>query len=249
MEVTTVLYRLLMIEFILLGTQVQDSSTQKSDALLLRIDPNRQQHFEYHTVSFHCEGGDGSSQLRRVRSSEEINPECQNKRTSTGFVCTISNIYIADSGEYWCKTKGGQISNSVNITVTAGSVILDSPALPVSEGDALTLSCKDKTTTPHLSAVFYRDDVKKESSSTGELIINSANKSHEGLYKCIIPGAGESPESLLAVRALHREMCPCSDPSFYVVLILRTVFTIVLVALLLLLVGLLHCGKLTVTHK
>uniref|UniRef100_A0A671TNF3 Ig-like domain-containing protein n=1 Tax=Sparus aurata TaxID=8175 RepID=A0A671TNF3_SPAAU len=176
-----------------------------SDALLLRIDPNRQQHFEYHTVSFHCEGGDGSSQLRRVRSSEEINPECQNKRTSTGFVCTISNIYIADSGEYWCKTKGGQISNSVNITVTAGSVILDSPALPVSEGDALTLSCKDKTTTPHLSAVFYRDDVKKESSSTGELIINSANKSHEGLYKCIIPGAGESPESLLAVRgkSLH----------------------------------------------
>lgn len=38
-------------------------------------------------------------------------------------------------------------------------------------------------------------------------------------------------------------------PYLYVVLLLRTVFTIVLVPLLLLLVGLLHCGKLRVTHK
>lgn len=89
-----------------------------SAALLLRIDPNRQQYFEYHPVSFHCEGGDDSTQLRGVRSSEVMNPACQNERTSTGFSCTISNIYVADSGEYWCETKGGQRSDSVYITVT-----------------------------------------------------------------------------------------------------------------------------------
>ena len=94
-----------------------------SDAVFLRIRPNRQQHFSYHPISFQCEGGDGSSQLRGVRSSEEINPACQNKRTSTGFVCTISNIYVADSGEYWCETKGGQRSNSVNITVTGRFIV------------------------------------------------------------------------------------------------------------------------------
>lgn len=96
-----------------------------SDAVFLRIHPNRQQHFEYDPVSFHCEGGDGSAQLRGIRSSEEINPECQRKRTSTGFVCTISNIYVADSGEYWCETKGGQRSNSVNITVTGKFIVTE----------------------------------------------------------------------------------------------------------------------------
>ena len=89
-----------------------------SDALCLRIDPNRQQHFEYEPVSFYCEGSDSSTQLRRVRNSVEMNPVCQNKRTSTGPSCTISNIYVADSGEYWCETKGGRRSNTVNITVT-----------------------------------------------------------------------------------------------------------------------------------
>lgn len=89
-----------------------------SDALCLRIDPNRLQYFEYDPVSFYCEGSDSSTQLRRVRNSVEMNPECQNKRTSTGSSCTISNIYVADSGEYWCETKGGQRSDSVYITVT-----------------------------------------------------------------------------------------------------------------------------------
>ena len=79
-------------------------------------------------------------------------------------------------------------------------MILDSPALPVLEGGAVTLSCKKKTTTHHLSAVFYKDGVLIESSSTGDLIINNINKSHEGFYKCSTHDAGESPGSWLAVR-------------------------------------------------
>ena len=84
-------------------------------------------------------------------------------------------------------------------------MILDSPALPVSDGGAVTLSCKDKTTIPNILAVFYKDDVQKESSSTGEMIINNVNKSHEGLYKCSIHGGGESPGSWLAVRGEKQE--------------------------------------------
>ena len=53
----------------------------------------------------------------------------------------------------------------------------------------------------------------------------------------------------LVFAAVDRETCPCSDQSSYVLLLLRTVFTMVMVALLLLLVGLLHCGKLPRTHK
>ena len=101
----------------------------------------------------------------------------------------------------WLRHFIWNMSNNIFWTCcSAGSVILDSPALPVSDGGAVTLSCKDKTTTRHLSAVFYKDDVQKESSCTGELIIDNANKSHEGLYKCSLPGARESPGSWLAVR-------------------------------------------------
>ena len=53
----------------------------------------------------------------------------------------------------------------------------------------------------------------------------------------------------LVSAAHHRDTCAFSDLFIHVLLLLRTVFTIVMVLLLLLLVGLLHCGKLTVAHK
>ncbi|KAM8747525.1 Fc receptor-like protein 5 [Acanthopagrus schlegelii] len=235
MEAAALCVRLLMLEFILLATTGQKSYAVYGDALCLRIHPNRQQYFEYHSVSFHCDGPDSLSLLRRVNSSEQINPACQNKRTSTGFICTISNIYVADSGEYWCETKGGQRSNSVNITVTDGSVILDIPALPVLEGGAVTLSCKKKTTTHHLSADFYKDGVQIESSSTGDLIINNVNKSHEGFYKCSTHDAGESPGSWLAVRD-----APPSDGNTRTLSPAEITVTILFLALLLLAVGFLY---------
>ena len=43
---------------------------------------------------------------------------------------------------------------------------------------------------------------------------------------------------------VHKETHPSSDHSCHIYLVLRTVLTVVMVALLLLLVGLLHCGKL-----
>lgn len=93
-----------------------------SDATLLHITPDRLQHFEYESVSFHCEGTAGSTRLRGIRNTEEFEPACVNNRTSTGFFCTIDKIYLADSGEYWCETEGGERSNSVNISVTGAFV-------------------------------------------------------------------------------------------------------------------------------
>ncbi|XP_059210262.1 low affinity immunoglobulin gamma Fc region receptor II-b-like [Centropristis striata] len=216
-----------MFEFIQLN-----SYTQKSDAVFLRITPNRLQHFQYDTVSFDCVESDASTKLRALKKTEKkCVPECVIK-TYAGSSSTIKRVYQSDSGEYWCETGGGERSSRVNITVAAGSVILESPVLPVKEGINVTLSCRKKASSSNLPADFYKDGLLI-SSSTGEFTIWAVSKSDEGLYKCSSSDGGESAESWLAVRGET----------------LHLVFTIVMVALLLLLVGLLHCGKLTVTQK
>ncbi|CAK6982044.1 low affinity immunoglobulin gamma Fc region receptor II-like [Scomber scombrus] len=244
-----------MLEIIQLGTQSLKKTV--SDAVFLRITPNRQQHFQLASVSLNCDGIDDSIQLRGIRTNDKFTPACQIKRTQTGSFCTIDRAFPGDSGEYWCETNGGERSNSISITVTGGSVILESPVLPVTEGDNVTLRCRDKKNSTNLQADFYKDGVLMQSSPVAEMTINSVSKSDEGLYRCSISDGGTSPESWLAVRvfACHKETQSSSSDdtshdclhSCHIYLILRAVFTIVMVALLLLLVGLLHCGKLKVT--
>ncbi|XP_026225399.1 high affinity immunoglobulin gamma Fc receptor I-like isoform X4 [Anabas testudineus] len=133
---------------------------------------------------------------RRLKGFETI---CSSSWEMSTGPCTIKNAFIADSGEYWCQASGDTRSSTVNVTVTAGSVILESPVLPVMEGDDVTLRCRKKQAPSNLTAEFYKDGHFMGSSSTGEMIVHSVSRSHEGLYKCSISGAGESPESWLKV--------------------------------------------------
>ncbi|XP_049922594.1 LOW QUALITY PROTEIN: low affinity immunoglobulin gamma Fc region receptor III-A-like [Epinephelus moara] len=226
MEVTALCIRLMMTVLFLLCAR-----DQKVDSAVLHTEPNRLQFFEYEPVTFHCEG----------LKEEELSCKTSSSLPSSGSSCAIRNAYLDDSGEYWCEGKGGKKSNSVNITVTNGSVILESPVLPVEEGnnDNVTLTCRNKTTSSNLTADFYKDGLIIRSSSTGEMIIHSVSKSDEGLYKCNISGAGESPESWMAVR---EETTPTSSnptssgPTPWIV-------TTLLLMVLLLVVGLLHLCK------
>ena len=81
---------------------------------------------------------------------------------------------------------------------SGGSVILESPAVPVMEGESVTLICRNQTST--LSADFYKDGRLIRSSSSGNITIHRVSKSDEGLYKCNISDGGQSPDSWLAVR-------------------------------------------------
>ncbi|XP_076581686.1 low affinity immunoglobulin gamma Fc region receptor III-A-like [Chaetodon auriga] len=205
MEVTALSVRLWINGLMLLFAHVQQSHAQTSEAAFLRIVPSRLQLFEYDSVSFTCEGFDVSAGCK-VRNIKEIIPKCSNHTATSTMTCTINYAYPSDSGGYWCEGGGGEISNTVNITVTAGSVILESPVLPVMEGDAVTLQCRNKTTSSNLTVDFYKDGLHIGTSSTGNMTIERVLKAHEGLYKCNISGAGESPESWLAVRGkLDRE--------------------------------------------
>ncbi|XP_038586902.1 uncharacterized protein LOC119912001, partial [Micropterus salmoides] len=112
---------------------------------------------------------------------------------SAGSSCNIGYIDPVDSGVYWCESREGATSNTINITVTGGPVILQSPVLPVMEGHDVTLHCKTKTSPSNLPAGFYKDGSLIRTEPTGHMTIHHVNKSDEGLYKCNISGRGESP--------------------------------------------------------
>ncbi|XP_035850140.1 low affinity immunoglobulin gamma Fc region receptor II-like [Sander lucioperca] len=221
MEVTSLCIRLLLNVLLLLAAHGHHSYAEKgvlksvflfiyfllfftvSDAAFLSIIPTRLQFFEYESFSFTCEGFTGSAKWRGVRNIKGYIPTCSNSTVTSTVTCTISSAFETDSGEYWCEAEGGERSNTVNITVTAGSVILESPALPVMEGDAVTLRCRNNTSSTNLPAVFSKDGLFIGSSSAGTITIHSVYKSHEGLYKCNISGVGESAESTDSTQSIQ----------------------------------------------
>uniref|UniRef100_A0A669ETP3 Ig-like domain-containing protein n=1 Tax=Oreochromis niloticus TaxID=8128 RepID=A0A669ETP3_ORENI len=101
----------------------------------------------------------------------------------------------------------------VNLTVTGGSVILQSPVLPVMEGDDVTLLCKTKTTPSNLPAAFYKDGSLIRKQPTGHMTIQHVSRSDEGLYKCDISGHGESPSSWITVTDKHTTTPPPTPAS------------------------------------
>ncbi|KAL4007885.1 hypothetical protein ACER0C_001737 [Sarotherodon galilaeus] len=162
----------------------------------------------------------------------------------------IHNVSRSDEGLYKCIISGAGESPESLLTVKEQkaevvALILETPAHPVMEGESVTLHCKTKMVSASLAAVFYKDDIFIGTNSMGNMTISTVYKSHEGFYKCRISGVGESSESWLSVQGLHRDASLFSDTFLDLLLLLRVVFTIVMVALLLLLVGLLHCGKLS----
>ncbi|XP_051251137.1 uncharacterized protein LOC127360702 isoform X5 [Dicentrarchus labrax] len=220
MEVRGLCIRLLTCVIILLGAHFQRSYTQEdvSDAAF-RITTDRLQFFEYESVSFHCEALNGLTQLRGIRNTKEFIPNCDTKRASA-LTCTIKEAYDTDSGVYWCETKRGEKSNTVNITVTAGSVILESPVMMM-EGHTVTLRCRYKTASTNLQADFYKDDIHVERSPENEMTIKNVSKSNEGLYKCIISGVGASPGSWLAVGVSGEDSADDPDGVTYAVVVLK----------------------------
>uniref|UniRef100_A0A3Q2V109 Ig-like domain-containing protein n=1 Tax=Haplochromis burtoni TaxID=8153 RepID=A0A3Q2V109_HAPBU len=158
----------------------------------LTVSPNRSQFFEGDFVSLSCEEDDSSTRWNLTRNTRK------QQRTQ----CGVRYVFPLDSGVYWCESRESPISNMVNLTVTGKLsvwMILQSPVLPVMEGDDVTLLCKTKTTPSNLPAAFFKDGVFIGKEPTGHMTIQHVSRSDEGLYKCDISGHGESPSSWITV--------------------------------------------------
>ncbi|XP_039902068.1 high affinity immunoglobulin gamma Fc receptor I-like isoform X5 [Simochromis diagramma] len=168
----------------------------------LSIFPNRSQFFRYESVTLSCGELKNSNWTIKRNTSTKTNEECSKHwGTKNESNCFLQDAYPSDSGLYWCDSGAGACSEAVNITVTGGSVILESPVHPLQEGDAATLRCMVKQTSfISLPAEFYKDGHLIRNSSTGIMTILKVSKSDEGFYKCTISGSGESPDSWLSVK-------------------------------------------------
>ncbi|KAM4611647.1 uncharacterized protein ACJ7VT_012325 [Polymixia lowei] len=198
----------------------------------LKVRPDRSQFFTYDRISLRCEGLRDFAGWTVTRNSTEGTFEpCQSGWGILGnFSCSIDDAYPDDSGIYWCESSTGERSNAVNITVTAGPVILETPILPVLVEDDVILVClykeENRQSTSNFPAQFYKHGSFIGAQPTGEMIIHSVSTADEGLYKCKHPAKGESKESWLVVRAPVPPLTPAVVLSSY-----RLVCIIVLVML------------------
>ncbi|XP_039678279.1 low affinity immunoglobulin gamma Fc region receptor II-b-like isoform X1 [Perca fluviatilis] len=190
MEETSLLWLLFL-------TSLLSSRTNQAS---LTVSPSSSQMFEEQSVSLSCENDDSSAgwTLRRNISYETRTRCGYGWGHLAGSICNISPMVPWYSGVYWCESREGATSNSITITVTDGPVILQSPVLPVMEGEDLTLTCKTKTSS-NLPAGFYKDDSFIRSEPAGHMTIHHVSRSDEGLYKCLISSVGESPSSWVSV--------------------------------------------------
>ncbi|XP_043953234.1 high affinity immunoglobulin gamma Fc receptor I-like [Gambusia affinis] len=169
----------------------------------LTVSPSRSQFFVRESVTLICEDEnrpDGWTVRRKTTGGTR-------KRCGDDFghfagsSCSINSLYPSDTGVYWCESRSGSSSSSsIQLSVSGGSVILQSPVLPVMEGDDVTLSCRARNPTHNLPAAFYKDGSFIGDGSSGHMTLLHVSSSDEGLYKCNIRGHGESPSSRISVK-------------------------------------------------
>ncbi|XP_061566506.1 low affinity immunoglobulin gamma Fc region receptor II-a-like [Cololabis saira] len=195
----------------LLWMTVWDSAT-----VCVTVSPDRSQFFKYGTFSVSCEDEDAGPAGWRVMKRMK---DGQGRWYPSPWSVPAA-FPATDSGVYWCESEQGAAGEEVNITVTDGPVILQTPVRPLTEGNNLTLNCRCQTAAAagKAAADFYKDGVLVKTSLTRNMTIPNVSFSDQGLYRCEIVGLGESPESWLTVRAPPAGEDPPSLPSVLVLL-------------------------------
>ncbi|XP_035392566.1 Fc receptor-like protein 3 isoform X2 [Electrophorus electricus] len=90
-----------------------------SPRVSLIISPSITQHFSGDSLLLRCEDHSGSTgwRVRRYTDIGRVSDCSSGWGSVTGSTCTISSLFTAHTGVYWCQSESGGSSNPVNITV------------------------------------------------------------------------------------------------------------------------------------
>uniref|UniRef100_A0A8C6WN72 Ig-like domain-containing protein n=1 Tax=Neogobius melanostomus TaxID=47308 RepID=A0A8C6WN72_9GOBI len=193
----------------------------------LRVEPNRVQFFQYETVSLSCGDQTEDPQWTIVRNTSKHKNQRNSMNKSSWFF--NGNIYYRDTGVYWCQSEEGECGAAINITVTGGDVILESPVLPVTEGERVTLRCIANPNEPALEETFdpnepaleetfdpnepaleegtfdfFKDSLWIRNSSSGNLTLSNVSVLDSGTYMCRYAEQLSAESRLLVVKAAGR---------------------------------------------
>ncbi|XP_007543699.1 immunoglobulin superfamily member 10-like [Poecilia formosa] len=208
-------------------------------AATLSIQPDRSQFFRYEAFTLSCAVSGNFSGWRVMRNASEAFTPCEDWGRPNGSSCINHSVYKSDTGLYWCQSEQGECSNVLNITINTGVVILESPALPVTVGDDVTLRCSfkeryDPTSSSHFSATFYLNNTFIGTEPEGKMVLHNVSMSSKGFYKCKHPSRGESLDSWLEVQAKPPKstdppLIPSTSLMILITIVLFIIYTIIFI--------------------
>lgn len=153
--------------------------------------------------------------LRKSQQSASLQIQsCDQGSSSQSSSCEMFSEHLYESTTYWCEPREereGSRGEDVQVIVSDGPVILESPALPVEEGSEVTLRCRTKYGAD-VKPEIYKDGVVFQ--HTAEFTFRAVQKSDEGIYSCFLQTTLQSPQSCLTVTGhiLESPSPPGSSP-------------------------------------
>nr|XP_046236132.1 uncharacterized protein LOC124054313 [Scatophagus argus] len=173
---------------------------------------NRNQFLNGETFTLSCQLPDNNAQwkMRRFDDKEGTITDCPSPVFSDHRLSCTFNPQYPSNAPYWCESPAGERSNALNVTNSSGTnVVLESPTLPVLEGDDVTLRCLHrKSTTGEITsfnrALFYKNHFLKYEVD-GTVTLKAVTKADEGFYKCRHLNDGYSNVSWISVIARSSE--------------------------------------------
>ncbi|XP_062419511.1 sialoadhesin-like [Pungitius pungitius] len=173
------------------------------------LTPSSRQLFRGEAFTVRCPPG-WRPKTKRSKEEEERALAADQPLPPGGAAAGEWVLTAAGGGLYWCEGVGGR-SNAVHIAVSDGGVVLQTPALPVVEGDKVVLRCRYRAADGG-GTTFFRNGVEvvtfdsvvnmtKEKVRMENITMEKVTRGDEGFYKCASrDGSLESPESWLTVR-------------------------------------------------
>ncbi|XP_069044578.1 basement membrane-specific heparan sulfate proteoglycan core protein-like isoform X2 [Lepisosteus oculatus] len=178
----------------------------------LTLQPDWTVLFPAESLTMGCRLGGDSSRRQyswyRVTAGGTESVQCQ---WENGKNCQVTFRDESHSGLYWCEAQSGQErSKSVHFRVLDQSLILQTPPQPLTEGQTLTLQCRERKSQGKRYE-FYKDNEALTPDNENTVTISAVKKRNEGLYRCQRSKASSQPV-LISVRDLFSQVTLRASP-------------------------------------